>query len=374
MKTLCKSPRHLSDKQLSRTVLKAVAVLLAFAASIVSAIEKRYAFLVCGDPQYHAEKTANPKSLDPYSEEGMDRFIRLAGTFGGREIPKSLGDGKVSQEFLGMIVTGDLIDSADKNGGNYPAMQKFEWRRFKMDFGLTGKDGRLPYPVYELHGNHDGPQGDTFIIEDIIARNKNRPNVGMVSANGLHYSWDWGPLHLVNLGMFAGSGEKRREGHHYAPRSSLEFLEKDLSARVGSSGRPVILSFHLDPFGPNYDWPKEDWGSFWKLIERYNVVALFHGHTHGSPPSRTRWNGQKFGRSLDKGVWVFNPDDAGAAKTHPKDSTKGVGLNHGFLYVELIDREGDDADAFVVRSYASKDNWETHKWDARWSYKVSIPK
>ena len=228
-----KPVEYLKNKRLVKHAFKAVAVLLSFTASIVSAIEKRYAFLVCGDPQYHAEKTANPKSLDPYSEEGMDCFIRLAGTFGGGEIPKSLGGGKVPNEFLGMIVTGDLIDSADKNGGNYPAMQKFEWRRFKMDFGLTGKEGRLPYPVYELHGNHDGPQGDTFIIEDIIARNKNRPNVGMVSANGLHYSWDWGPMHLVNLGMFAGSGDKRREGHHYAPRSSLEFLKKDLTARVG---------------------------------------------------------------------------------------------------------------------------------------------
>jgi len=247
MKTLCKSPRHLSEKQLSGTVLKAVAVLLAFAASIVSAIEKRYAFLVCGDPQYHAEKTANPKSLDPYSEEGMDRFIRLAGGFGGREIPKSLGGGKVSQKFLGMIVTGDLIDSADKNGGNYPAMQKFEWRRFKMDFGLTGKDGRLPYPVYELHGNHDGPQGDTFIIEDIIARNKNRPNVGMVSANGLHYSWDWGPLHLVNLGMFAGREKNDAKAIITRRGPASSFSKKTYPPELVHRGDPSSFLFTCIP-------------------------------------------------------------------------------------------------------------------------------
>ena len=189
--------------------------------SLSVAKEKRYAFIVCGDPQYHAEKSATPQALDPYSEEAMERFIRLAGSLAGKEIPDSLGGGKVSNDLLGMIVTGDLIDSADKNGGAYPAMQRFEWKRYKADFGLTGKDWRLPYPVYELHGNHDGPQGDTFIIEDIIARNKKRPGLTKISENGLHYSWDWGPLHLVNLGMFAGTGDKRRKDHHYAPRSSL---------------------------------------------------------------------------------------------------------------------------------------------------------
>ncbi|MBT3636291.1 MAG: hypothetical protein HN531_05090, partial [Opitutae bacterium] len=126
------------------------------AGNLAVAGEKRYAFIVCGDPQYHAEKSATPQALDPYSEEAMERFIRLAGSLAGKEIPDSLGGGKVSTDLLGMIVTGDLIDSADKNGGPYPAMQRFEWKRYKADFGLTGKDGRLPYPVYELHGNHDG--------------------------------------------------------------------------------------------------------------------------------------------------------------------------------------------------------------------------
>ncbi len=335
--------------------------------------EKRFAFLVCGDPQYHAEKAAAPQALDPYSEQAMSRFIRLASTFAGREVPPSLGGGKVSEELLGMIVTGDLVDSADKNGGYYPAMQKFEWERYKADFGLKGKDGKLPFPVYELHGNHDGPQGDTFIIKDIIARNKDRVNLTKVSENGLHYSWDWGPLHLVNLGMFVGAGDERRKDHHYAPRSSLEFLEKDLEAVVGPSGRPIILSFHLHPFGPHFDWPKEDLAAFWKLIERFNVVALFHGHTHGSPPSRTRWNGKDFNRHLQEGVWVFNPDDAGAAKTDRRDPSKGVGLRHGFLYLEVIDRKGRQEDEMIVRSFASKDNWATHQWDARWSFKISIP-
>ena len=185
--------------------------------------EKRYAFLISGDPQYVAQKKDAPQKLDIYSEQANSRFISLVSNFSGTTIPEKFGGGSVSQNILGMIVTGDLIDSADKNGGFYPAMQRFEWQRFKEDYGLNGEDGGLPFPVYELHGNHDGPQGDTFIVDDIIERNKTRPKVVHVSKNGLHYSWDWGPLHLVNLGMFVGSGDGRRKDHITHRVAALSF-------------------------------------------------------------------------------------------------------------------------------------------------------
>jgi len=334
---------------------------------------ERYAFLVVGDPQYLADKTKSPTRLDPYSEEANSRAVKLLNNFTGMPLPQSDGVGKVSRDILGLIVTGDLIDSADKNGGYYPAMQKFEWNRYKADYGLTGKDGKIPFPVYELHGNHDGPQGDTFIVEDIIARNDTRPGLRNRSRNGLHYSWDWGPLHCVNLGMFVGEGEKRRKDHHYAPRASLEFLREDLEKEVGNSGRPVILSFHLHPFCPEYDWPKEDLDAFWKAIAPYNVIALFHGHTHGSPPSKRMWDGKQFGPKLSNGIDLFNPDDIGASKTDRKDPSKGVGLYHGLLYAALIDCAGVENDQFIVRSYATKDNWSTHGWHTTWSRAVDVP-
>ncbi len=350
-----------------------LAALLILLAGATAGAEDRYAFIVSGDCQYLAEKAAAPKKLDPYSEIANSRFIRLMKKFPGKSIAKKLGGGKVSADILGLIVTGDLIDSLDKSGGNYPAMQRFEWKRFQADYGLKGGDGRIPWPVYELHGNHDGPQGDTFVIEGIIARNKNRPRIASRSDNGLHYSWDWGPLHLVNLGIFVGSGEKKRKDHHYAPKSSLDFLKKDLAAKVGASGRPVILSFHLHPFIAEYDWPKEDLAEFWKTINAYNVAALFHGHTHGSPPSRNRWNGKQFSPGLKKGLDLFNPDDAGASKTDRNNPGKGAGLAHGVLYVELIDRPGDKSDSLVVRSYATRDNWRTHGWHSIWKRTINIP-
>ncbi len=348
-------------------------ILLALVMVACASAGEKYCFLVAGDPQYLAEKTASPSRLDPYSEAANRRAIALLQEFAGRSIPKDHGSGTVSKRILGLINTGDLIDSADKSGGNYPAMQKFEWQRFKSAYGLTGKDGLLPFPVYEVHGNHDGPQGDTFIIDDIVARNARRPGIRNRSANGLHYSWDWGPLHCINLGMFVGAGEERRRDHHYAPRASLEFLRKDLREQVGNSRRPIIVSFHLHPNGPEYDWPEEDLAAFWQAISAYNVIALFHGHTHGSPPSRTRWNGRSFAKNLADGVDVFNPDDIGAAKTDRKNPQQGVGLRHGFLYVELIDNEGIERDRFIVRSYATRDNWATHDWHTTWSRSVNVP-
>jgi hypothetical protein len=339
----------------------------------VDATAKNYAFLVVGDPQYLAEKAKSPTQLDRFSEEANSQAIELLNNFSGMSLSPSDGGVKVSEDILGLIVTGDLIDSADKNGGYYPAMQRFEWDRYKADYGLTGKDGKIPFPVYELHGNHDGPQGDTFIVEDIIRRNTSRPGLQNRSENGLHYSWNWGPLHCVNLGMFVGEGEKRRKDHHYAPRASLEFLRKDLEKEVGDSGRPVILSFHLHPFGPEYDWPKEDLAAFWEVISPYNVIAMFHGHTHGSPPSKTIWDGEQFGPKRSAGIDIFNPDDIGASKTDPKDPGKGVGLYHGLLYVELIDCAGVENDLFIVRSYATKDNWKTHGWHTTWSRSVIVP-
>lgn len=329
----------------------------------------RIAFFVCGDPQYLAEYTENPTKLDPLSEQANSGFVEIVNTLPGTELPKSVGGGTVARDPRGLIVTGDLIDSLDKNGGPYPAMQRFEWKRFLADYGLTGKEGRIRLPVYEFHGNHDGPQGDTFVVDAIIERNKTRAGVVNVSANGLHYSWDWGPVHLINLGMFVGKGEQRRKDHHYAPRASLEFLKADLAKHVGDSGRPVIISHHLHLDAPEYDWPAEDLAAYYKAIHRYNVIAIFNGHTHGSPPKRRRWNGQKIGPDVD-GIDNFDPDDAGASKLH---NGKPVGLAHGLLYVEIIDRPGTTHDQMQVRSYLTRDNWETARWDRLWQKPIESP-
>lgn len=348
--------------------MKFLPVLLAIGTALPVGAETT-AFFVCGDPQYLAEHSQQPAKLDPLSEQANQRFIQLLNTLPGSALPETSGGGTVSTNITGLLVVGDLVDSLDKNGGPYPAMSRFEWKRYLADYGLTGKEGRISFPVYELHGNHDGPQGNTFVVDDIIERNKTRPGVVNVSSNGLHYSWDWGPLHLVNLGMFAGAGEWKREGHHYAARASLEFLRDDLEEKVGESGRPVIVSHHLHLNAPEFDWPDEDRAVYFELLSEYNVVAIFNGHTHGSPPRHNRWDGKKLGPKV-AGIDNYDPDDAGASKLH---KGKPVGLAHGLLYVELIDRPGVDNDRFLVRSYKTRDNWKNAQWDQVWQKPVRVP-
>src|SRR5436190_1132851 len=97
---------------------------------------------------------------------------------------------KNSRPFLASLATGlvllavDCIDTGDQ--ANLKAQQT-EWTAFSDLFGLTGKDGKLKFPIYEVHGNHDGVKSDVLVIKKITERNKTRPGVTNVSKNGLHY-------------------------------------------------------------------------------------------------------------------------------------------------------------------------------------------
>jgi 3',5'-cyclic AMP phosphodiesterase CpdA len=337
------------------TCSRLLCAFLAFAPTAQDAPgDRRFAFFVTGDPQYVAEETEAPKALDPESEKANGRFIALLNRLPGTVAPAAAGGGRVAKEILGVLVTGDLIDSGDKNGAKFEAMQRVEWARFRADYGLDGRDGRIPFPVYEMHGNHDSVRGGGIVLPDIKERNRRRPGVAGVSANGLHYSWDWGAIHLVACGIFAGEGEQVREGHHYNPLGSLEFLRKDLEERVGASGRPVVVSHHLHLTAGNDDWPDADLAAYYELLSRYNVIAVFHGHTHGNA-ERLGWDGKK-PVARGPGIPVFNPDDAGSTKTkHPSP-------NHGLLYVEILDRPGTDRDTLSVRACRTRDNWETEEW------------
>ena len=329
-----------------------------------AAADDTIAFLVVGDTHFFADAGSPDRLLDQSAAVTgalIDRLNELSGT----EIPERAGSGAVRTPF-GVIHAGDVIDTGDKQGKLQDAMQRTEVAAFERTMGLTGKDGGLDYPVYEVHGNHDGPAGKGPAIERIIERNKTRPRVDHVSPNGLHYAWDVGDVRFVNLGIVVGSVPGIARRRRYAPLESLDFLVTDLRDKVGDSGRPVVITHHVDiarytapvpadaPFGDK-EWDPADVGGFFAALSGFNVAAVFYGHTHAR--NVWRWDGQACrpaGESLPEDaagdgpreIDVFNVDN----------SSHFAGPAQAVLYVEL------GPDGLVVREYATKDAWRTGFW------------
>lgn len=311
--------------------------------------DEAVAFFLIGDTHILAVKK-EPTKLDDRSAAYSARLVDAMNKLGGTEIPKSAGSGAV-QSPRGVIHAGDCIDTGDQ--ANVKA-QETEWTAFTSEFGLTGKDGRLKLPIYEVHGNHDSPRGDALPIKKIIERNKSRPDVTNVSKNGLHYSWDWGNVHFVNLGIVVGQVEEVKRKRRYDPLGSLEFLIADLKAKVGDSGRPVVITHHVDMLryaqplpvddkkAQGMEWDPADVKGFYEALKGYRVAAILYGHTHAR--NVFRWDGTA--KAAKAGIPVFNVSKS----SHFASKTQA------FFYIEIR------GETVTAREYQTKDAWESGTW------------
>jgi predicted phosphodiesterase len=307
------------------------------------------AFFLVGDTHFLADKEDTAK-LDARSQLVTGRLVDLLNTLPGTDIPPAAGGGKVLAP-RGVIHAGDCIDTGDKANVK---MQETEWAAFADAYGLTGKDGKLKVPVYEVHGNHDSPRGDGLAVKKIAERNKTRPGVTNVSKNGVHYSWDWGGVHFVCLGIVVGQVADVARARRYAPLGSLEFLVSDLKEKVGTSGRPVVVTQHVDMLryaqplpvedkkAAGMEWDPADVKGYHDALAGYNVAAILYGHTHAR--NVYRWDGTN--KPAKEGVPTFNVDN----------SSHFGGRQQAFFYFEV--RAGE----VVVREYATADAWETGAW------------
>ncbi len=227
-------------------------------------------FFVSSDTHYGRENNA------AINRRVIDEMNALPGT----PLPASVGSGFVRTP-RGVVLNGDLLDE-----GFLKETAPAQWAEFCRDYGLTGTDGRLCFPVYEGFGNHDGGPTRSFVRPGIKERNRQRVGVKTISENGLHYSWDWDQLHLVQLNLFGGSGPadvKGVNGVEHDPEASLEFLKKDLAQNVGASGRPLITFQHFGWLGGMADWwQPEAKERFYEVVKPYNVACLINGHSHGA--------------------------------------------------------------------------------------------
>lgn len=315
------------------------------------------AFVVVGDTHYFADKD-DPASLNPASRTTTSALIEQLNRLPGSAFPAAIGGGKVLP-LSQVIHVGDIIDSGDKNGAVISKMQATEWKEWQADYGLDGKDGRLKFPAYEIHGNHDGPHGKGLVLDGIIARNKQRKDLKAISTNGLHYAWVVNGVHFINLGITVGRVKAVTRKRRYDPMDSLEFLVDYLAKHVGTSGAPVLISHHVDfaryalPVADDIvlknEWDYADVQAFHDALKPYRIAGIFYGHTHVR--AVFAWRGPKpdpvvAGKPLPLGIPTFNTDN----------SAHFGGPTQAFLYVEV------HAEDTLVRELATKDAWKTSAW------------
>ena len=179
-----------------------------------------------------------------------------------------------------MVLDGDLLDK-----GFDPKTAPPAWAEFVQDYGLSGSDGRLGFPVYEGFGNHDGMTGKSVSRAGIKERNKSRVGLTAVSANGFHYSWDWDHVHCVQLNLFPGkdSADCIVGPPNHDPEDALGFLKEDLAKHVGDGGKVVVDLLPLlllRRHGRLVDRRRPRTASARR--SRATACVLIHGHSHGA--------------------------------------------------------------------------------------------
>lgn len=304
-------------------------------------------FFVVSDTHFFADKK-QPDQLDPNSASYNRRLVDTLNRLPGTPFSEAVGGGTVPTP-MGVLHTGDVIDSGDKGGPAHEAMQRTEWAAFAAEYGLTGREGRLKFPVFEIPGNHDSPHGVGHAIEQMIARQRARPGLKAISKNGLHASWEWGGVHFATLGLIVGTDRSVGRKRRYAASDSLAFLLEDLANTP--KDQPLVLLHHVDMARytvakPDTDYTKWEWdpadvAAFYAAI-RGRRTAVFYGHTHFR--NVFRWDGASI--KAPEGVAVFNVDNAAHFS----------GPAQAFFHVEVR------GDGLTVREFATTDGWQTGAW------------
>jgi cytolysin (calcineurin-like family phosphatase) len=262
-------------------------------------------FFAMGDPQYGGG-----------SADQNYFHVTALNNFPGRMWPEGMPSaGTPVAEPRGLLVAGDLTQNGkDGRPENNGTRGRNELGQFLSDYGLTGSDGLLRFPVYEGYGNHDFDPSEPFDanptdwryyypelitpgVQAVIDRNLDRPGLVNVQNDGGHYSWDWGGVHFVNVNLFPGNEPSNVDVTSGVrnPHRSLDFLAQDLAAHVGDSCRPVIIMSHYGFSGSSLNalwWKDEQREAFWEVAKNYNVIAYVHGHQHDT--SIGSWNGMDY--------------------------------------------------------------------------------
>lgn len=225
-------------------------------------------FLAFGDPQidYRDPAPARKQVTAFNAVEGRARWRH---------------DGRRLTRIRGVVIAGDLTENALDR----------EYRLFTSLYGLCG-NRLLRYPVYEGYGNHDfAGKGSEPVVDSVSLRNRFRRGL-VASAPGRdgHYSWEWDNVHFIQLNLVpADSLPPGRRG--LDPRRALAFLRRDLEEHVrGTRKRVVIVSHYgFTRWEQRGWWARTGHDAFFRVLDGYRVIAILHGHNHGT--AVYRWRG-----------------------------------------------------------------------------------
>lgn len=183
----------------------------------------------------------------------------------GEDYPAGL-DGTIDTPAF-LIHPGD----ATHDDAGYPT----SYNRFVADYGFDGTDGVLNFPVHLVRGNHDTEDGIPALI---VARH-----------GDYKYRFEYGGIHFIAMGLFPQSAST--VGDYYLDSGcSMAWVEEQLKL-IGKNDR-IILFQHYD-YGTQDDpaaglysgnswWSTTDADELLALIADYNVIAIMHGHNHGT--------------------------------------------------------------------------------------------
>ena len=285
----------------------------------------------------------NPGALDETSQGYTAGLMAALKGLPGTARPESVGGGVVAAP-EGLLHVGDLIHHGDKAGADFAAMQQTEWAAYTKAFDA------LPFSTRDILGNHDAPHGTGLVAEQMAARHRARRDLQAISDNGLHYSWTWGGVHFVALGLVVGTDRTVDRPRRYAAMDSLDFLRADLDAHCARD-QPLILMHHVDLLRysetrpgvdvTKWEWDPADVQAFHAAIAGRRT-AIFYGHTHRR--QFFRWDG------------TDTPGASGIAVFNVTQASHFLIPHHGLYQAEV------EPGRIIVREYLSTDAWQSAAW------------
>ncbi|MCE5327455.1 MAG: metallophosphoesterase [Planctomycetaceae bacterium] len=198
---------------------------------------------IAADAHYGASMPRGTPSIDELNQ----RQVVAMNTLSGRMWP---GGAERIAPPRAVLMLGDMTD----NG------VAWQWNAFVRDYGRTGSDGLLKYPIYLCSGNHDRYTAFYWPVLQGIAQRH----------GSLVYAWDCHDVRMICLDRNPNA-------------DSCRWLAAELAA-VGKA-RPIIIYFHYGLAGPYSGsewWEDSDKDLFAATVAGYNVIGVFHGHYHGT--------------------------------------------------------------------------------------------